>query len=203
MNRAKPSPRPRLVEGRDLQHHATAPYIAGDHPGDAPTPAHPMVTYHCPHYPAGHVVPPHRHLRAQLLYAASGIMTVITEEGTWTVPPQQAVWIPSDVGHEVHMPVAVSMRSLYIHPSSVADLPADCKVVEVTPLLRELIARLEAGTLEDSTVHVMAMLLPVVMLLVLFMLFTVLMLTYAVMSNDKKYLAIIDRPGNTDKDPSA
>ncbi len=142
MNPENPSSRLPLVEGRDLRDHAPAPYIAGDHPGDAPTPAHPMVTYHCPHYPAGHVVPPHRHLRAQLLYAVSGIMTVITEKGTWTVPPQQAVWIPPDVGHEVHMPVAVSMRSLYIHPDSVADLPTDCKVVEVTPLLRELIARL-------------------------------------------------------------
>ena len=62
----------------------------------------------------------------------------------------------------------------------------------------ELIARLEAGTLEDTTVHVMAMLLPVVMSLVLFMLFTIIMLTYAVMSNDKKYLAIIDRQHDTD-----
>lgn len=101
-----------------------------------------MVTYHCPEYPAGHFVPMHRHLRAQLLYAVSGIMTVVTEEGTWTVPPQQAVWIPPETGHEVRMPCAVSMRSLYIHRDSVETLPSICRVVEVTPLLRELIARL-------------------------------------------------------------
>jgi len=58
----------------------------------------------------------HRHLRAQLLYAARGIMTVVTEAGTWTVPPHQAVWIPPEVGHEVRMPCEVSMRSLYIAP---------------------------------------------------------------------------------------
>lgn len=103
---------------------------------------HSTVTYHCPEYPAGHIVPWHHHDRAQLLYALSGIMTVTTEVGRWTVPPQQAVWIPAEVSHGVHMPCPVSMRSLYIRPDVAALLADECKVVEVTPLLRELIDRL-------------------------------------------------------------
>jgi AraC-like DNA-binding protein len=142
--------------------------VSEDHPGDAPAPEHPMVTWHCPLYPAGHVVPRHRHLRAQLLYAASGIMTVVTEGGTWTVPPQQAVWIPPEVGHEVRMPCPVSMRSLYIHPGSVQGLPRVCRVVQVTPLLRELIARLVApgaARSRDRVTRLMAVLVDEVMTL--------------------------------------
>lgn len=146
MDSAEKTSRPRLVEGADLRHFAASPFYAPGHPGEAPLPEHPIVTYHCPEYPAGHVVPMHRHLRGQLLYAVSGVMTVVTEAGTWTVPPQQAVWIPADTGHEVRMPCLVRMRSLYIHPDAVAGLPQACRVVEVTPLLRELIARLVEPT---------------------------------------------------------
>ncbi len=66
-------------------------------------------------------------------------MTVSTAEGTWVVPPQQAVWIPAGIDHRVDCLGRVSMRSLYLHPESTAGLPAKCSVVEVTALLRELI----------------------------------------------------------------
>jgi AraC-like DNA-binding protein/mannose-6-phosphate isomerase-like protein (cupin superfamily) len=165
MDIGKQTAHARLVEGDDRHHAAPAPLVRPGHPGDAPTPAHPTVTYHCPVYPAGHVVSLHRHLRAQLLYAVSGIMNVVTGAGTWTVPPQQAVWIPPEVGHEVRMPCEVSMRSLYIHPDSVQGLPDRCRVVQVTPLLRELIARLvtPAERTADQVARLMAVLVDEVM----------------------------------------
>ena len=167
MNSEKLPSLPRLIEGSDLRHHTPAPFHDIDHPGEAASPEHPMVTYHCPKYPAGHVVGLHRHLRAQLLYAVSGIMSVSTARGTWTVPPQQAVWIPPETGHEVRMPCAVSMRSLYIRPDAVAALPRTCRVVEVTPLLRELIARLVTPTARsrEQVVRLMAVLVDEVMAL--------------------------------------
>ncbi len=42
-------------------------------------------------YPDGTLLSWHSHARAQLLYAAVGTMRVDTENGTWIVPPQQAV----------------------------------------------------------------------------------------------------------------
>jgi len=168
MNHAVRTPKHRGRPGPSLAGRGLAPLVAADHPGDAPAPEHPMVTWHCPVYPAGHVVPLHRHLRAQLLYAASGIMTVVTEAGTWTVPPQQAVWIPPQMGHEVHMPCEVSMRSLYIHTASVQGLPQACRVVQVTPLLRELIARLVApapARSSEQVTRLMAVLVDEVMAL--------------------------------------
>ncbi len=89
-------------------------------------------------YPAHHSLPTHRHRRAQVLYAADGIMRVDTEHGTWTVPTRRAVLIPPGIDHRVLME-GVSTRSLYLEPGAVPWFPARCQVVEVSPLLRELI----------------------------------------------------------------
>jgi len=89
-------------------------------------------------------VAPHQHLRAQLLYAASGVMQVQTDAGTWVVPPQQAVWIPAGMTHEVRALAPLEMRMLYVHPEAHPGLPQRCCVVGVRPLLRELVLALAA-----------------------------------------------------------
>lgn len=66
-------------------------------------------------------------------------MTVTTERGMWVVPPQRAVWVPALVTHQIRATGRLSMRSLYIQPDTAAELPAECCVVAVPPLLRELI----------------------------------------------------------------
>ncbi|PNE36947.1 AraC family transcriptional regulator [Streptomyces noursei] len=90
-------------------------------------------------YPPGHVLDWHQHRRAQFLYGATGVMVVDTAQGTWTVPPERAVLIPAATQHRVRM-VGVSTRSLYIEPDVVPWWPASCTVVDVPPLLRELLA---------------------------------------------------------------
>jgi quercetin dioxygenase-like cupin family protein len=42
-------------------------------------------------YPKGHLIQPHHHEWAQLIYARAGVMTVLTAAGAWVVPPQRAV----------------------------------------------------------------------------------------------------------------
>lgn len=98
-------------------------------------------------YPPDHLLARHRHRRAQLLYGASGVMQVVTDDGSWTVPTDRAVLIPPGVGHEVLMR-GVTTWSLYIEPDAVPWWPAVCTVVEVDPLLREVLRaanELEAG----------------------------------------------------------
>lgn len=90
-------------------------------------------------FPPGHHIPRHRHERGQLLYATRGVMRVSTDQGTWVVPPQRALWIPPGVEHELRMSGAVAMRTLYIAPDTAAALPAVCQVIEVSELLRALI----------------------------------------------------------------
>lgn len=90
-------------------------------------------------YRADHVDPRHCHERAQLLYASAGIMFVITDSASFVVPPQRALWIPPQVFHEVHCRGHVSVRTLYIDIRARPNLPSDCRVIEISSLLSELI----------------------------------------------------------------
>src|SRR6516165_4868180 len=90
-------------------------------------------------YPHGHKVPWHFHEWDQLVYASRGVMTVRTEEGSWVVPTQRAVWIPARTAHEIRMSGGVSMRTLYLRPRLRRNSARGCEVINVSPLLRELI----------------------------------------------------------------
>ena len=90
-------------------------------------------------YPPGHVDPAHSHVRGQLIYATTGVMTVTTEQASFMVPPQRAVWVPGGVMHEAHCRGFVACRTLYIDERSIPGLPRSPRVIEVSDLLRELI----------------------------------------------------------------
>ena len=87
----------------------------------------------------GEILPFHSHRRAQLVYASHGVMTVTTRSASYVVPPQRAVWMPTGVEHRIDARSAVAMRTLYVEPLSAATLPTEVCVLQVTPLLRELI----------------------------------------------------------------
>jgi AraC-like DNA-binding protein len=90
-------------------------------------------------FPDGHRIPLDRHERGQIVYGVSGVMTVTTPHGTWVVPPQRAVWVPPRTDHASVMSGRVQMRTLYLRRDVARALPAQCCVVSVSPLLRELI----------------------------------------------------------------
>lgn len=87
----------------------------------------------------GHSIPEHFHPEDQLVYACRGVMTVKTREGAWVVPAQRAVWIPARIPHSIVMSGAVSMRTIYFRARLVKRLPRTCCVVNVPPVLQELI----------------------------------------------------------------
>ncbi|MEV8604619.1 helix-turn-helix transcriptional regulator [Streptomyces griseoviridis] len=89
-------------------------------------------------YPPGLLLDWHEHRRAQFLYGATGVMVADTADGSWTVPPERALLIPATTRHRVRM-LGVSTRSLYVEPAAVPWWPARCTVVDVPPLLRELL----------------------------------------------------------------
>jgi AraC-like DNA-binding protein len=92
-------------------------------------------------FPDGHHIAPHSHERAQLIFAAEGVMMVGTADGSWAVPPQRAVWMPAGVRHEIRMAGTVAMRTLYVRADASRELPPDVRVIAVSALLRELILR--------------------------------------------------------------
>ncbi|MGQ0677159.1 MAG: AraC family transcriptional regulator [Rhodospirillales bacterium] len=87
----------------------------------------------------GAEIPWHRHRRAQLIYAATGVMRVATRAGAFVVPPLRALWMPAEVEHSLRMEGAVAMRTLYIEPAAARGMPKACAVIEVGPLLRALV----------------------------------------------------------------
>lgn len=93
-------------------------------------------------YPAGWDTGQHSHRRAQLVFAAAGVMTVSTHAGLWVVPPQRAVWVPQRALHALKMHGPVQLRTLYIDAPLARGFPAQPQVLAVTPLLREVILRL-------------------------------------------------------------
>lgn len=99
-------------------------------------------------YPDGYVVRPHRHSRAQLIYALAGVVTVSTATGSWMVPPDHALWVPAELEHSVTASGQVSMRSIYVTPGAVSELPRETRVVGLTDLMRSLM--LEAVRLPQS-----------------------------------------------------
>lgn len=90
-------------------------------------------------YPRGHAVAAHKHVRAQFLYATQGVMVVETGCGRWVVPPTRGVWLQAHVEHTVRMSGPVSMRTLFVDPGAVPGLPTGDCVLDVSPLLRELV----------------------------------------------------------------
>lgn len=81
----------------------------------------------------------HSHPWVQLAYAAGGVLDVLTAAGRFVAPPQRAVWIPAGLVHRVRCSEDTEIRSLYIAATAVADGPQACRVLGVSPLLRELI----------------------------------------------------------------
>ncbi|CAI0738002.1 HTH-type transcriptional regulator GadX [Serratia grimesii] len=90
-------------------------------------------------YQHGDFEPPHYHDCAQLIHSLSGVVQVNTRQGSWVVPPGRGVWLPALVEHSLRITGKVAARALLVDPLARADLPACCEVVQISPLLRELI----------------------------------------------------------------
>lgn len=94
-------------------------------------------------YSDGELFPSHTHQRGQFAYAACGVITVFTDEGNWVVPPQRGIWVPARLPHAMQMRGPVTMLNTYIRKQAAQrlELPAHCQVLDVSPLLRQLLEK--------------------------------------------------------------
>jgi len=95
---------------------------------------------------------PHSHAWSQLAYCATGILQVTAEQGaaagdeiTYIVPPSRAVWIAPGARHAVHVLEDAQFRTVYIDATVTPPGWSGCRVIVVSPLLRELIQALDAA----------------------------------------------------------
>ncbi|WP_109126400.1 helix-turn-helix transcriptional regulator [Dyella sp. C11] len=99
---------------------------------------------------AGTVLPVHAHPWGQLIFASSGVMQVMTDQASWLVPCTRAIWMPAGIGHGIRVQGELALRTLYLDGKRAAPLPDAPRVIEVTPLLRELILHILTIGMLDS-----------------------------------------------------
>jgi len=120
---------------------------------------------HTATFSSGFEIEEHAHPWRQLLHATAGAMTVTAESWTWLVTPGKAVLIPAERRHSIRMWGEARVQSLYFPPDLASETLAcdDCRVLTVTPLLRELILRVIDLAALDSRDEAHARLLAVLL----------------------------------------
>ncbi|WP_323117927.1 AraC family transcriptional regulator [Burkholderia alba] len=108
----------------------------GIRPAPAPRPPAARVACQLPHEYA-----PHAHLHGQLLFTTRGVLVLDVEGKRWIAPPLRALWIPPRVVHAMRLPDDVQLCSFYCGPALCARMPSTLCAMAVSPLLRELTAR--------------------------------------------------------------
>jgi AraC-like DNA-binding protein len=101
-------------------------------------------------YREGFVTAAHDHPWSQLIYARRGMMEVAGEGRLWFVPPTRAIWVPPRTEHRIAMRGEVVLRTLYLDPARAAFVKRAFGVVEVSPLLSELILHIVAIGMLDA-----------------------------------------------------
>jgi len=98
-------------------------------------------------------VVPHHHACAQIALSATGVVRMTMADGSFIVPPSRALWIPAGVEHAVTVVEDAELLTLYLHQprgrcgpqvARAVDAPwRECRVLEVSPLLRALALELD------------------------------------------------------------
>ncbi len=141
-------PAPAKDTGRKRRAGPTLPADAGAASPYRPDAAHPLRV-RARRLAADTRIEPHSHPWAQVAYSATGILRVTALQHTYIVPPSRAVWIPPGIEHVVTVVEDAELRTLYLRlpagragPGAAATAAPDwqrCRVLEVSPLLRELV----------------------------------------------------------------
>jgi AraC-like DNA-binding protein len=86
---------------------------------------------------------PHSHPWGQVTMALEGVLRITANNSSWVLPPMRAIWIAPNVEHAVTILEKTRLRPLCIHAARAPFTGRDCKVLEVSNLLRQLIMALE------------------------------------------------------------
>jgi AraC-like DNA-binding protein/quercetin dioxygenase-like cupin family protein len=112
------------------------------HPRNEPNAGRP-VTLRARDLEAAEFMAPHSHAWGQVTYALEGVVRVTANNSSWIVPPLRAIWIAPHVEHAVTVLEKARLRPLCVLAERAPFAGSECKVLEVSSLLRELIVALE------------------------------------------------------------
>src|SRR5690349_1992911 len=98
----------------------------------------------------GESIDAHWHDDHQIVYAGSGVLAVTTDAGTWFTPGTRAIWVPAGTVHAHRAHGDLELHTVGV-PAASSPLGLDRPtVLEVSPLLRELIRASTRAPHDDS-----------------------------------------------------
>jgi AraC-like DNA-binding protein/mannose-6-phosphate isomerase-like protein (cupin superfamily) len=97
------------------------------------------------------MLPPHHHEWGQFTYALRGVMRVDANHSSWIVPPQRAIWIPPGVEHSVTVLENTHLRPMSVYAGRSPFAGGECKLLELSGLLRELLVALEQHDRDEQS----------------------------------------------------
>ena len=107
--------------------------------------------------------PTHAHRGGLLFWPEAGSAAVGTVEGCWCVPTGCALWMPPGLMHDASTEGSLHLHGIQVPIEAAAGLPAGCRILPFSPLLRELALRAatwpQARPLDDRQSRVVAVML--------------------------------------------
>lgn len=94
---------------------------------------------------------PHAHPTHELLWNLSGASTVTVGARTWTITELHGLWVPAGVLHVGWAPAGTWYRTAHFAVNAVPALSEAPVAVEVTPLLSQLLKRLDDEALSERS----------------------------------------------------
>lgn len=89
--------------------------------------------------------PRHQHSRGHLVHAATGLLSLLTENGAWIAPANRFAWVPAGFAHRHRAHGRTDMRIIYLDGALAAGLPAAPAVLVASPLAREAVLAITSG----------------------------------------------------------
>lgn len=81
--------------------------------------------------------PAHTHDLGHLVYPATGVLSLVTREGSWIAPSNRVVWVPAEFEHQHRAHGAADMRVVFLPAHMAVSLVDRPAVLATTPLARE------------------------------------------------------------------
>jgi AraC-like DNA-binding protein len=103
--------------------------------------------------PAGYRIDHHDHDWGQVIFAPRGTMAVESSDRFWIVPPHRALWMPAGARHRITTIGETWMRTVYLRHDLAARVAEGIRVLDVAPLLRELLLEVVRRGALDETIE--------------------------------------------------
>ncbi|MFE7197356.1 AraC family transcriptional regulator [Microbacterium oxydans] len=95
--------------------------------------------------------PRHAHPLGHLVHAASGVLSLLTDDGAWIAPSTRMAWVPAGAEHRHRAHGRTDMRIVHLDDELAALLPSSPAVLVATPLAREALLAMTSDRPRSSS----------------------------------------------------